>query len=218
MYDFFISYSHEDSIWRAWLCEELEKLDKTVTHDRKDFRPAFSLVGEIEHSLQVAERAILVISPDYFKSSWCVKEWSDLFRRHRIGETGRILPIVVRDVEIPEAMSGIIHASFVGLDLEEQRVELQSALHKIEQERQSIQHAPVPGPDVRSPLLPPVCNLPHTRNPSFTGRFSELSELDVSLQSGHPTVITQAVTGLGGVGKSELVLEFAYRNSDKYSL
>jgi hypothetical protein len=58
--------------------------------------------------------------------------------------------------------------------------------------------------DLRSTLRP--------RNPSFTGRDADLAVL-----AGDPAgrvVLTQSLTGLGGVGKSALALEYAHRRYD----
>jgi len=49
------------------------------------------------------------------------------------------------------------------------------------------------------------------RNQNFIGRASELDQITHQLESNHVCVITQSVAGLGGVGKSSLVLEYAHR-------
>ncbi|HTS97656.1 MAG TPA: FxSxx-COOH system tetratricopeptide repeat protein [Streptosporangiaceae bacterium] len=50
------------------------------------------------------------------------------------------------------------------------------------------------------------------RNPVFTGRVRMLDEIEASLQVGPVAVV--AVRGLGGVGKSQVALEFAHRMRD----
>jgi DNA-binding SARP family transcriptional activator/tetratricopeptide (TPR) repeat protein len=64
-----------------------------------------------------------------------------------------------------------------------------------------------PGP------LPPGSRLPFSRNVLFTGRHEPLLALASALlhaPSG-PSLITQAVSGMGGIGKTQLAAEFAYR-------
>ncbi|KAF7173630.1 hypothetical protein CNMCM6106_007691 [Aspergillus hiratsukae] len=57
--------------------------------------------------------------------------------------------------------------------------------------------------------------VPFERNPRFTGRKSQLAELEGKLFTrDHTTKI--AITGLGGVGKTQLVLELLYRTKDKH--
>jgi tetratricopeptide (TPR) repeat protein len=70
-----------------------------------------------------------------------------------------------------------------------------------------------------SPLAAPtVTDLPRVppRNPDFTGREEELKALRQSLLAGGTAALTQAITGLGGVGKTQLAAEYAYRYRDGY--
>jgi len=56
--------------------------------------------------------------------------------------------------------------------------------------------------------------VPFERNPHFTGRDSELAQLEEKLfTKGHTTKV--AITGLGGIGKTQLALELVYRTKDK---
>jgi tetratricopeptide (TPR) repeat protein len=57
------------------------------------------------------------------------------------------------------------------------------------------------------------------RNRNFTGRTELLDQLARALQAG-PTasVLPQALQGLGGVGKTQLVIEFVYLHLDQYDL
>jgi tetratricopeptide (TPR) repeat protein len=57
--------------------------------------------------------------------------------------------------------------------------------------------------------------VPFTRNPRFVGRSSQLDQLDMSLfAKDQPSRV--AITGLGGVGKTQIALEFAYRTRERY--
>jgi tetratricopeptide (TPR) repeat protein len=57
--------------------------------------------------------------------------------------------------------------------------------------------------------------VPFERNPCFTGRESQLAQLEEKLFAKDQTT-KMAITGLGGVGKTQLVLELAYRAREKH--
>ncbi len=57
---------------------------------------------------------------------------------------------------------------------------------------------------------PIVWNVPYERNPYFTGREAELSALADALTQA-PSGKIQALSGLGGIGKTQIAIEYAYR-------
>ncbi len=60
-------------------------------------------------------------------------------------------------------------------------------------------------------------NFPFLQNPFFTGRETHLERLSKLLQESGTVEITQSVSisGLGGIGKTQLALEYAYRHYPK---
>ena len=78
---------------------------------------------------------------------------------------------------------------------------------------------PQPGDLPEPGTLPPGSRLPFPRNAAFTGRQADLKALADGLlfpsaaPSAAPTAITQpaAVSGSGGIGKTQLAVEFCYR-------
>jgi len=72
--------------------------------------------------------------------------------------------------------------------------------------------------DPRAPIAMTVrFNLPAVAA-SFTGRDQELNALDVALRSSARAVITQTITGLGGVGKSQLAARYVEQRVDEYDI
>src|SRR5260370_20065606 len=66
---------------------------------------------------------------------------------------------------------------------------------------------------------PRVWNVPYPRNPYFTGREEILSQLAMTLQTGQVTALSQppqAISGLGGIGKTQIASEYAYSHSQEY--
>jgi transcriptional regulator with XRE-family HTH domain/tetratricopeptide (TPR) repeat protein len=62
----------------------------------------------------------------------------------------------------------------------------------------------------------PVCNVPYTRNSFFTGREEILRRLYETLIMTKKAALTQAISGLGGVGKTQIAVEYAYLQRDEY--
>lgn len=63
-------------------------------------------------------------------------------------------------------------------------------------------------------------NLPFARNPKFTGRQKELSAIEQALQykdSDPPQQRIMVLYGLGGIGKSQLAIEYAYSCENDYT-
>ncbi len=66
----------------------------------------------------------------------------------------------------------------------------------------------------------PVWNIPYGRNSFFTGREEALEQLHATLTANtNPIAITQpqAISGLGGIGKTQLAIEYAYRYRADYT-
>ncbi|GAB2617726.1 cytochrome c [Paractinoplanes abujensis] len=72
-----------------------------------------------------------------------------------------------------------------------------------------------PGPAGRLPVI--LGRLP-PRNPNFTGRFDLLAELQTRLATGTTAVLPEALHGMGGVGKTQVVIEFVYQHQTEYEV
>ncbi|HLI71271.1 MAG TPA: NB-ARC domain-containing protein [Ktedonobacteraceae bacterium] len=76
-------------------------------------------------------------------------------------------------------------------------------------------------PSTPGDQFPPLWSVPYPRNPHFTGRDEIFEQLDQHLlpESQHEQAATrraalaqpQAIKGLGGIGKTQITLEYAYR-------
>ncbi|MGW3345632.1 tetratricopeptide repeat protein [Nonomuraea rubra] len=77
-----------------------------------------------------------------------------------------------------------------------------------------------PLPEVARVRVPPsLIGVPRRATPTFVGRRGAMAALREALEGAAATgVISQAVVGLGGVGKSELALQYAHRHRLDYDL
>ena len=71
-------------------------------------------------------------------------------------------------------------------------------------------------PAVRIAGAPAVWNV-DSRNPGFSGREAELAQLRRQLTDGGAAAV-QALYGMGGIGKSQLAIEYAHRHADAYDV
>jgi tetratricopeptide (TPR) repeat protein len=55
------------------------------------------------------------------------------------------------------------------------------------------------------------------RNPNFTGRAAVLENISDNLDSHEPPRV-QVISGMGGIGKTEIATEYIHRNIDKYEI
>jgi tetratricopeptide (TPR) repeat protein len=72
------------------------------------------------------------------------------------------------------------------------------------------------GDGARKP--PPVWGNVPPRNRAFTGREQLLEDLHRRLQEGTTAVLPEALQGMGGVGKSQLAVEYVYRHLGEYQV
>jgi hypothetical protein len=68
------------------------------------------------------------------------------------------------------------------------------------------------------PALPRIWNVPFPSKPSFTGRQTLLADLRTAITDAEPAGLPHVLHGLGGVGKSQLAVEYAWRHAQNYDL
>src|SRR5258708_36006551 len=75
-----------------------------------------------------------------------------------------------------------------------------------------------PTPNPPASLLAPVWNVPYPRNLRFTDREEILQQLHESFTRDTASSLKQplALVGLGGMGKTQIALEYAYRYREEY--
>ena len=75
-------------------------------------------------------------------------------------------------------------------------------------------------PLTSSQYLDAKFNVPYRRNSFFTGREEVLSQLRDELKSSNAVALSQpmAICGLGGIGKTQTAIEYAYLYRDEYEV
>jgi tetratricopeptide (TPR) repeat protein len=173
----------------------------------------------MEAALERADRLLAVCTEAYFSSVFGGAELRAAFAQSAAAQ-GRIVPVLVEPVTLPRLYAPLVHLDLTGLDEAAAATRLRTRLART----RPTSAPPFPRAGPASPAkpgfagtLPAVWKVP-PRNPRFTGRDSLLTELRRRLHAGEGTPAVQALYGLGGVGKTQLALEYAHRFAADYDL
>ncbi len=222
--DFFISRNGADAAWAEWIAWHLEKEGYTTILQDWDFQPGSNFVLDMQRAASEAVRTIAVLSPDYLAAKFTQPEWAAAFAQDPTGEKGLLIPVRVEKCDAKGLLPQIVYIELVGLDEAAARERLLQGAKGGRAKPKKSPVFPVAGKatEKKAPrfpgALPEICTIPHQRNPNFTGRVELLRDLREALDGEKSAALTQAIHGLGGVGKTQLAIEYAYRYANHYSL
>lgn len=218
----FYSYAPEDEPLR----QQLEKHLALMQRDRLieswhnyQISPGTEISQEINTHLNTAHIILLLISSDFLSSDYCYStEMKRALERHTAGEA-RVIPIILRPCDWQTASFSNLQplpANRTPItkwqDRDEAFLDVATGIRKVIKEMASPQTST--SPSTR------IFHIPFTRNPFFTGREDILSHLHTMLHKNKTAAITQpqthAISGLGGIGKTQTALEYAYRHQHEY--
>lgn len=211
--DFFISYSGKDVAHAQWIANSLRRAGYSTYYQDGDFPPGGNFVYYMEHGIEICARTIAVLSENYLKSDYTMAEWRAAFAKDPSAKGGHLLPVRVSKCELPAMQQTIIYIDLHDkTDPDRERLLLDGVQKCGARPSGTITDVE----PLSAGALSRVFHVPHLRNPDFTGRESYLTNLRTTLQSGEPAALTQAIAGLGGVGKTQLAIEYAYQHAADY--
>lgn len=215
--DFFISYNKSDEQWATWIAWQLEDNGYTTLIQAWDFKPGNNFVTEMHHALTDCKKMIAILSPQYLESLYCQAEWTAAFTKDPSCEKALFIPVRVKECTPEGLLAPIVYIDLWGL---EEDKAIRTLLNGVNTNGRPKNRPGFPGA-VSKPRFPeqlPFNNLPYIKNPHFTGRDDILETIRKSFESGQYISLTQSISGLGGVGKTQLVLEYAVRYAYLYDM
>lgn len=240
MKNFFISYNKADKAWAEWIAWILEEAGYSVIFQAWDFRPGENFVFKMDEAAAGTERTIAVLSESYLKAAFTQTEWAAAFVRDPQGKERTLIPIRVKECNPEGLLTATNYIDLIGLPEEEARKEIldglkkrgkpderptfptpSDAANKVNQERLMPQAVQYPGTsgdgDNDSPTSEMIWNIP-TGIPFFTGRKDVLDQIHKALTTQGTAALKQrqAISGLGGIGKTQTAIEYAKRHQEQY--
>ena len=215
--DVFISYTGRDWGWASWLDFTLREAGYATKVQGYDFMVGKSFVNAMDEALKQSRLVACLLSPAYLDSRWCGEEWQAALVKDKL------LPLRIAECDLDGLLAPRAYLDLVGVPEAEARERIVAELKKRDGEnprpkvKPAFPHSAALAPGPRFPgSLPAIWNITVERNPYFTGRDQALAELHQALTAGQTAALTQAIKGLGGVGKSQLALEYAFRHAGEY--
>ncbi len=203
-----ICYATVDQMWGEWVAGELADAGLTprlLAIDPVDY-------AELEPELRRAHRVIVLLSRDYTQ----VPHARDLWRLAHEPESGRlrqVVPVRLDAARLPPPFDERPAVELAVLSEDRARAVLRDNLGPSTGPAAVV--SPAAGPHLRPRFpaaAPPVCQIP-LRNAAFTGRARTLVRLREGL-----ALSPQTLVGLGGVGKTQVALEYVHRFSANYDV
>jgi hypothetical protein len=158
-----------------------------------------------------------VLSFDYLSILFTQRHWAAAFNKKLIRKRNKLLLVRVQECRFRGLPIPHTYIDLAGSDEKSTRERLLAELHRHHPKLfkwlnfKGLQHNSVPV-ETRFPgVIPPVWNVPYQRNTYFTGREIVLDKLRTALVSNKSCALTQDISGTGGVGKTQLALEYSER-------
>jgi len=219
-----VSYTGADRGWAEWIAWQLEDAGYRVVIQAWDFGAGSQFVHQMHRAAQEALRTVAVLSAAYLSSAYGEAEWQAAWAADPLGRDRKLLAFRVQDCARPGLLGQLVSVDLFGLAEDDARTRLLAAAAgqrgKPAHPPAFPGHLPVPATlavSPRFPGLPAVWNVP-ARLGTFTGRQSLLEQVRAGLTGAGGRVAVTALRGLGGVGKTQLALEYAWRHAADYQL
>jgi tetratricopeptide (TPR) repeat protein len=215
--DFFVSHADVDVQWAEWIASELERSGYRVIVKAWDFRPGENSIAKHDEALAICRHTLCVLSAAYVKSEVVAR--TAAYHQTLEGKERGLIPVKVSAGPVPPLLGPVIPIDLADVDEEEEA--RRRLLAGVAGQVPRVARGKFPKSrtkQVRFPGAPQeVLELRgHRPDRYFIGRDDELAILYRALRTGSPTAVIQVITGLGGLGKTRLAVEYAFRHGAGY--
>jgi TIR domain/NB-ARC domain len=223
-WDFFISYTQTDRAWAEWIAWLLEEDGHHVLVQAWDFVAGTNWVQGMQDGVGTASRTIALLSTNYLNSVYGGAEWQAAWAADPRGRGRKLLTVRIDDCPRPGLLGAVVGVDLFDVPETTARARLRAMVSQAVTGR-AKPDTPPPFPptgramprEARFPgAMPRVWHVP-ARNPNFVGRAEALDEMAAAL-TGRDAAAVVTVRGMGGVGKTQLVNEYAQRNASRYDV
>jgi tetratricopeptide (TPR) repeat protein len=189
--------------------------------------PGVERQQEVATHLGRSDLILLLLSQHFFASEACYNIQQEVMEK-RSQKEAFVIPIILRPCDWEETFNTmkVLPTSHIPItswpDLDEAFLDVLKGIRSIINARTSAPFASSLFTNgmratSQSEVLPSRWHIHYRRNPFFTGRESVLVHLREMLTTQKKAALTQALTGLGGIGKTQTAVEYAYRYHQEYS-
>jgi tetratricopeptide (TPR) repeat protein len=217
----FFSCADEDQVLLEALVRQLSSMVREGSlqcFHRFQFLPGSDWQAQVRTSLSLADIILLLVSAHFNASDYCYfEEVVPAMAQHSKGQA-RVIPIILRPVAWENSIFGNLQSLPVGKAVsmwskrEDALAHIARGVREVINELREIARHGLPGTEKH----PAFWNVPYWRNPFFTGREDVLATLQSALSPTHISPRIQALSGMAGVGKTQVAVEYAYRHASSY--
>ncbi|MHA6760267.1 FxSxx-COOH system tetratricopeptide repeat protein [Streptacidiphilus sp. PAMC 29251] len=221
--DLYLSYASGDRMWAEWIAAQLTGAGYLVTLSGAADQAGTNVLAELNRTLAGTGRIVALLTSDYARLPYAREIWRTVTARDPAASQRMLVPVRLHDAPLPAPFDDLAAVDLAGRDQESAAAALLAAVGRPDRAAaapESDGRGQGQGDANRGPrypgVAPQVWHVP-SRNTSFTGRSQVLERMRGLLVAGGPqSPQPLAVFGIGGVGKTQVAIEYAHRFASDY--